>query len=173
MLSSLVIFLLQIFAIQCELIKDPTLKPADPFSADVDSGVFKKEIREDNVTNRDKLVDIWFHRTFEQRHQIEVDYNKNCIIYVWKYGSFYEQHCPLSRGLKDISDDTMCDLYVDSLLSPENLLATTVHEVIREKWKEKGAIEEILCANDKEMKDKITRVYQEGMWKLYFMIKLS
>ncbi|KAL6982259.1 hypothetical protein U1Q18_049852 [Sarracenia purpurea var. burkii] len=156
---------------KCELIKDPTLKPADPFSASVDSGVFKKEIRDDNVTNRDKLVKIWFHRTFEQRHAIEDDYNKNCKIYSGRWGTYYEEHCPLSRGLKDISDDTMCDLYVDSLLSPENLLGKTVRDVIMDKWKEKGAIEEIACANDKEMKDKITRFYQEGMWRSYFMIR--
>ncbi|KAL6982257.1 hypothetical protein U1Q18_049850 [Sarracenia purpurea var. burkii] len=146
----------------CELIKDPTLKPADPFSASVDAGVFRKEIIEDAATNRDKLVKIWFHRTFEQRHQIEDEYNKKCTVYTNGYYTWWEEHCPLSRGLKDISDDTMCDLYVDSLLSPENLLGKTAHEAIMDKWKEKGAIEEIVCGNDKEMKDKINRFYQEG-----------
>ncbi|KAL6982265.1 hypothetical protein U1Q18_049858 [Sarracenia purpurea var. burkii] len=56
----------------------------------------------------------------------------------------------------------MDDLYEDSLLPPENLLGTTVHDVIIGKWKEKGAIEEILCGDDKEMKDRIARYYQSA-----------
>ncbi|KAL6982266.1 hypothetical protein U1Q18_049859, partial [Sarracenia purpurea var. burkii] len=148
----------------CEMITDPTLKAADPFSAGTDAGVFKKEIQDDNITNRDKLVKIWFHRTYAQRVQIEDFYNKNfCPIYVWGCYQYYGAHCPLTDALHEISDDTMDDLYEDSLLSPELILGKTVYEVIMDKWKEVGAIEEIVCANDKEMKDRITKYYQSGM----------
>ncbi|KAL6982260.1 hypothetical protein U1Q18_049853 [Sarracenia purpurea var. burkii] len=114
-------------------------------------------MEDDVVTDRDKLVDIWFHRTYDQRHQIEDYYDSNfCSFSDWGY------HCPFSLGLNDISDDTMDDLYEDSLLSTENLLGKTVYEVIRGKWKEEGAIEEILCGNDKEMKDRIAQFYKSG-----------
>ncbi|KAL6982261.1 hypothetical protein U1Q18_049854 [Sarracenia purpurea var. burkii] len=163
MLPSLVFFLLRTFATQCEVIKAPTLKPVDNFSADIDAAVLKKEIQDGSVTNRDKLVKFWFHRTFDERKQIEAFYNTHFCR-----DSDDKDQCPLDADFHWISDHSLDDLYSDSLLPPEMILGETVHEVITDKWKEKGAIEIILCAEDKEMKDRVAKFYQSSMSESLF-----
>ncbi|KAL6982264.1 Annexin A7 [Sarracenia purpurea var. burkii] len=138
---------------QCEVISDPTLKPADNFSASVDAEIFKKEIVDGKHPDRDKLVKLWFHRTYDQRFEIENFYNTHLC-------SYSEDYCPPARDLRSVSERSMDDLYTDSLLPPEKLLGSTVHDAIIGKWKEKGAIEEILCGDDAEMKERIARYYQ-------------
>ena len=111
------------------------------------------------VTDRDKLVDIWFHRTFDQRAQIRDSYNTNfCRVNYWGY--YCSSRCPLRWGLEDIADGDMSDLYKASQISNEGILAQTVYDTIIGKLKEVGAIEEVVCANDKEMKDRIDECYK-------------
>ncbi|KAL6982262.1 hypothetical protein U1Q18_049855 [Sarracenia purpurea var. burkii] len=143
--------------LQCEVIKAPTLKPIDNFAADADATVIKKEIQDDRNTDRDKLAKLWFHRTLDQRWQIDAYYNSHFLV----RGTTHE-YGPLVEDFQWTSDRSLKHLYTDSFLRPGKILGKTVYEVIDNKWKEKGAIEIILCADDKEMKDRIAKFYQSG-----------
>ncbi|KAL6958163.1 hypothetical protein U1Q18_048896 [Sarracenia purpurea var. burkii] len=153
-LPTILIILAGIFAIQCELINDPTLKPANPFSADDDS----KKIRDELVKSlkdmdRDEISKIFFHKTYDQRSQINDSYDKQ---FCQKKD---ETKCPFHSGLKDVSTEAMESLYSDALVSPQGILGETLHTTIETGHGDTGSIEEIVCANDKPMKDLIDEYY--------------
>ncbi|KAL6958162.1 hypothetical protein U1Q18_048895 [Sarracenia purpurea var. burkii] len=146
-----------ILAIQCEVINDPTLKPANPFSADDDAQKIRDEmVKSLKDVDRDEISKIFFHKTYDQRSQINDAYdNKFCQ-------NKDEKKCPFHSALKDISTVAMEALYCDALISPESMLAQTIQQTIETGHGDTGAIEEIVCCNDKAMKDKIDSSYSGG-----------
>ncbi|KAL6958161.1 hypothetical protein U1Q18_048894 [Sarracenia purpurea var. burkii] len=158
--STLMIFLLSIPAIQCELIKDPSLKAPEHFSADDDAETIRHQmVKTLAAIDRDKICEIFFHKTYEQRAQIEKSYDqKFCQCNDTK-------KCTFHSALKDISTVALESLFVTSLISPEGILAITIHDSIESGKGEVAAIEEVVCANDKEMKDRINQYYLENYSK--------
>ncbi|KAL6958164.1 hypothetical protein U1Q18_048897 [Sarracenia purpurea var. burkii] len=147
-------FLIQFLLTQGEVINDPTLKPAKPFSADDDAQTIRHEmVKTLAAINRDKISEIFFHRTYDQRAQIEQSYNQKFCQKEDK------TKCPFHSALKDISTSAMESLYCDALVSPQGILGETLHTTIETGTGDTGAIEEIVCANDKPMKDLIDEYY--------------
>ncbi|XP_065223196.1 annexin A2-like [Planococcus citri] len=153
------ILLTQQFATKGELIKDPSLKPADPFIVSDDAEVIKKEIHNDACTNRDKLAKIIFHRTIDQRIQLYDFYNEKYFAYVNRYGKRVYS-TTLYWDLLYYSTDSLQKLYKLAFKRYEAQLGDTLHSAIAGEWKEGGVVEEIVCANDKEMKDLIQEHYK-------------
>ena len=71
--------------------------------------------------------------------------------------------CPLHGGFSAISTNALESLYQVSLMPVERILAETIHESIVSGNGEVGAIEEVVCANDKDTKDRINKYYQASM----------
>ncbi|KAL6958159.1 hypothetical protein U1Q18_048892 [Sarracenia purpurea var. burkii] len=140
-----------------EFIDDPTLKPANPFSADDDAQKIRDEMMKSTKDiDRDEISKIFFHCVYEQRAQIEQSYdNKFCQ-------NKDEKKCTFHSALKDISTIALEALYCDALVSPVGLLAETINHSIETGDGEVGAIEEIACANDKKMKESINQYYTES-----------
>ncbi|KAL6958160.1 Annexin A6 [Sarracenia purpurea var. burkii] len=135
-------------AFECErseLIDDPTLKPTPNFAACGDADAL---VSADNK----KAANIMFHRTYDERKKIEDCYNK-------KHGT--ERPLTLIGALQMNSEYPSDSLYIMSLQPPEGILADTIYVAIHSGHGEKGDIEEVICGNDKEMKDRIDKYYQD------------
>ncbi|KAL6958165.1 hypothetical protein U1Q18_048898 [Sarracenia purpurea var. burkii] len=158
--------------IECEFINDPSLKPANPFSADGDAEKIRNEmVKSLKDIDRDEISNIFFHKTYEQRSKIQDSYDKKFCQ------NENENKCTFHSALKDISTVALEALYCDALVSPEGILAQTVYKSIESGKGEVGAIEEIACANDKAMKDRIDQYYSGSehyntFWRT-FTYKLS
>ncbi|XP_065225222.1 annexin B9-like [Planococcus citri] len=156
-LLTVTIFFPQILRIQCETIDDPTLKPAKPFSASDDGEILRNELKS-KIINRSKIARLFFHRTYQQRHEIQVYYDQKYCPNGDTNKPF--EYCPFHSALKDISTESLDDLYNISLTPPEGIYAQTIHHAIESKDGEVGAIEEAVCGNDKKTKDLINKYYQ-------------
>ena len=77
---------------------------------------------------------------------------------------YFDNYCPLSSAFNLISTGCLKKLYESSLAPPDGILARTAHNAMDGKLKELGAIEEVACANDQQMKDKIKTFYETGRY---------
>ena len=55
----------------------------EPFSNSVDAKILREQLEKtSNDVDRDKIVKLWFHRSYQQRKEIESYYDKNlCSMY--------------------------------------------------------------------------------------------
>ncbi|XP_065224352.1 annexin A1-like [Planococcus citri] len=137
--------------VQCELINDPTIKPSKDFNAKTDAETVAAGHEKD-------IARMIFHRTYAERKEIADYYDKNTSSQSGK--SF------IKAIIASSSETSLDALYIMALVPADEILANCLHDNIHHKHSpEVGAIEEIVCANDKGMKDLINKKYQTRFGK--------
>ncbi|KAL6977986.1 hypothetical protein U1Q18_050488, partial [Sarracenia purpurea var. burkii] len=139
-----------------ELINDPTLKPTQDFSACRDVDILLP-------ADKKEYAIVMFHRTYKERKQIEECFNE-------KHGS--ETTVTLIGALQLTSDYGLKSLYAESLQPPEWILGDMIYGTITSDKSEMGGIEEVVCANDKQMKDLIDVYYQQSKFTKNILMEM-
>ncbi|XP_065204012.1 annexin A13-like [Planococcus citri] len=163
-----ILLIRQFLVVRSELICDPTVKPKPDFHCDEDAKKLYTDGKDDEGNAR-----LLFHRSLDQRKSIR-DYYDSKFFWTRKRRCgrhcYYDEIYPanLSDELGRQSLYNLDKLYDMTFTNFEDILTGVVHGTITRDWKEVGGIEEVLCANDNEMKKLLRESYEKN-----FKIKME